>query len=125
MQPSDPFPLERCSSRLRSAILAEFQGRHPTLQEVASIPPRRWLTAPGVGQTLLTELEAIIRDHQGWTKSDVPATSTDAALVERIEQLQRDLERLRRELRSVIDSIRRKQSEPDISDQDSLQGGEG
>jgi hypothetical protein len=116
MRPSDPFPLERCSSRLRAVISSEFQGRHPTLQEVASIPPRQWLTVPGVGQTLLTELEAVVGVHQGWMKSNIPAGSTDAELVEQLDRLQHDLERLRHELRSVIDKIRRKQPDPDSSD---------
>jgi hypothetical protein len=117
MHPSDPFPLERCSSRLRTAILSEFQGRHPTIQDVADIPPQKWLTVPGIGQTLLTELEVIIQAHQGWIKSNLPASSTDAKLVDQLDRLQHDLERLRRELRSVIDTIRRKQSDPDSSDQ--------
>ncbi|PVE21659.1 hypothetical protein DC522_25500 [Microvirga sp. KLBC 81] len=97
--------------------MSEFQGRHPTLQEVANIPPQKWLTVPGIGQTLLTELEAIIQAHQGWIKSNISAGSTDAELVDQLDRLQRDLERLRRELRSVINNIRRKQSDPDSSDQ--------
>jgi DNA repair protein RadC len=118
MLPSDPFPLERCSPRLRAAILSEFQGRHPTLQEVASIPPLKWLTVPGIGQTMLTELDAIIQDHQGWLKSNASASPPDAELADQLERLQRDLERLRRELRTVIDCIRRKKSDPGGSSQD-------
>ncbi len=115
MNPNDPFPLERCSSRLRAAILSEFQGRHPTLQDVASIPPAKWLTVPGIGQTSLTALDTIIQDHQGWMKRNASANPDDANLADQLERLQRHLDRLRRELRSVIDSIRRKQSDPESS----------
>lgn len=88
----------------------------PTLHDVASIPPQQWLKVPGVGQTLLTELEAVVGAHQGWMKSNIPAGSTDAEMLDQLERLQRDLERLRRELRTLIDNIRRKQSNPDSSD---------
>lgn len=101
---------------MRAAILSEFQGRPPTLHDVASIPPQQWLKVPGVGQTLLTELEAVVGAHQGWMKSNIPAGSTDAEMLDQLERLQRDLERLRRELRTLIDNIRRKQSNPDSSD---------
>jgi len=117
MRPGDPFPLERCSGRLRSAILTEFQGRHPTLQEVAAIPPQKWLTVPGIGQASLAEMEAIIQAHQDWISSNTPARPSDAAMVDQLDRLQRDLDRLRRELRSLIESIRRKQPHPDSSDQ--------
>jgi hypothetical protein len=96
--------------------LSEFQGRHPTLQEVASIPPRQWLKVPGVGQTLLTELETVVGVHQDWMKTSTSASPTDAEMVDQLERLQRDLERLRRELRTLIDNIRRKQSNSDSSD---------
>jgi hypothetical protein len=50
MQPSDPFPVERCSPRLQKAILAEFNGRSPTFQDILRIPLEQWLTVPGMGQ---------------------------------------------------------------------------
>src|SRR3712207_2179056 len=55
----DPFPLDRCSGRVRGAILAEFQGRCPTIREVASISDAQWLTVPNIGPTTLEELRNI------------------------------------------------------------------
>lgn len=98
MQPNDPFPLERCSLRLRKVILEVFQGRCPTLQEVFSIPPKQWLKVPGMGSTLLKEMEASMRRYQSGTKRRRPERITDAELIVRLERLESDLERVRREL---------------------------
>jgi len=117
MRPSDPFPLERCSSRLRLSILREFQGRHPTLREVASIPPQKWLTAPGIGPASLVELEAIIREHQDWMTNNASSSRADAELADQLERMQHDLKRLRCELRSLIDEIRKKKLDPGSLDQ--------
>jgi hypothetical protein len=56
MQLDDPFPLEELSQFARTAILAEFQGRHPTVRQVSSIPDRQWLRVPGIGRGTLMKL---------------------------------------------------------------------
>jgi len=95
MQQSDPFPIEYCSSRLRNTILTEFRGRCPTLQEVLSISSREWLGTPGMGRTLLMELEAIMKDHPAKAKSYRPEGVTEAQLLNRLERLQRELKCVR------------------------------
>jgi hypothetical protein len=113
MQPDDPFPIERCSGRLKAAILAEFQGRCPTFQEMFSIPPKKWLTVPGIGETLLKELEAIMGIYQDQTKSPAPSRMSDAELLARLERLQRDLERLRHDIQTRTGDVPRKQPSSD------------
>ena len=108
----DPFPIEGCSRRLRNAILGEFQGRCPTFQEVFSIPGKQWLKVPGMGQTLLTELEAIMQNRLEQTKGQASAHMTDAELIARLERLQRDLKRLCREVQSRLDNASKGRLKP-------------
>jgi len=56
----DPFPIEKCSGRVRGAVLAEFQGRCPTIRQVASISDAQWLTVPNIGPTTLEEIRRYI-----------------------------------------------------------------
>jgi hypothetical protein len=116
MQPDDPFPIERCSGRLRTAVLAEFQGRCPTFQEMFSIPPKKWLTVPGIGEASLRELEVIMGIYRGQTESPATPRMSDAELLARLERLQRDLERLRHDVQTRTGDVSRKQSSPDKSD---------
>jgi hypothetical protein len=113
MQPDDPFPIERCSGRLKAAVLAEFQGRCPTFQEMFSIPLKKWLTVPGIGETSLRELEAIMGIYQGQTKSPAAPRISDAELLARFERLQRDLERLRHDIQTRTGDVPRKQPSSD------------
>jgi len=112
MRLADLFPIEGCSPRLRNAILGEFQGRCPTLQEVFSIPAKQWLKVPGVGQTLLTELEAIMQSRLEQTKGQASAQMTDAELIARMERLQRDLKRLRDEVELRLDNASKGRLKP-------------
>ena len=112
MRLDDPFPIEGCSPRLRNAILGEFQGRCPTLQEVFSIPAKQWLKVPGVGQTLLTELEAIMQNQVEQTKGQASAQMTDAELIARLERLQRDLKHLCREVQIRLENASTNRHKP-------------
>jgi hypothetical protein len=115
MQPDDPFPIERCSGRLKAAILAEFQGRCPTVQEMFSIPPKKWLTVPGIGEASLRELEAIMGIYQDQTKSPAAPRMSDAELLARLERLQRDLERLRHDIQTRTGNVSKKRPGSDRS----------
>jgi hypothetical protein len=116
MHPSDPFPIENCSQRLRKAILAEFRGRSPTLEEVISIPPKQWLKVPGMGETMLMELEAIMRSQLDHTTGPASGQVTDAELIARLERLQRDLKRLRRDLLVRMSDPQPRADSPDSTD---------
>ena len=116
MHPDDPFPIERCSPRLGNVILAVFQGRCPTIQEVFSISPKQWLKVPGMGPTLLNEMEASMRGYQGWAKGRASERITDAELIARLERLQRDLERFRRDLLILMSERQSKDGSSDDAD---------
>jgi hypothetical protein len=109
MQPTDPFPIECCSPRLKTAILAEFNGRSPTYHDILSISPKEWMSVPGIGPSLLKELESLLQNPpvvaQGGSSTniaDANATNHDADLIEWLEQLQRDLKRLQHDIQVLL-----------------------
>jgi hypothetical protein len=102
VQPSDPFPIERCSHRLRTALLAQFDGRCPTVHEILSIPHRKWLTLPGIGRTLLLELDNVIQSEDVRIEGGRFETFDDAEFLARLDRLQRDLKRLRHDVQVLI-----------------------
>ncbi len=116
MQPSDLFPIERCSPRLRTAILAEFNGRSPTFQDILSIPLEKWMTVPGIGRTLLMELEHVIQGLPIVPQANSLATSDDTDLMARLERLQRDLRRLQRDIQALMSEVPSRRAEPHPSD---------
>src|SRR5687768_17292645 len=87
----DPFPIERCSGRVRGAILAEFQGRCPTVREVASISDAQWLTVPNIGPTTLEELRSMTQQAPNGNDKPSATTMTDGELLSRLNRLQREL----------------------------------
>ncbi len=116
MRYSDPFPLELCSQRLKAAILAEFNGRPPTFKDMLSMPLNKWMMVPGIGPTLLHELEDILRSQPVVSQVDTLANSDDDDLLNRIEQFQRDLKRLQDDIRRLI--AQRSVSKSDADDRD-------
>ncbi len=113
MQPNDRFPIERCSPRLKAAILAEFDGRSPTFQDILSIPLEKWMTVPGIGRTLLAELENVIQGEPGLTHQEVSfATADDADLLARLERLQADLKKLQHDIQGRLSAAPIRQSHP-------------
>lgn len=112
MQPTDPFPIERCSPRLRAAILSEFNGRSPTYQDIISLSPKEWMSVPGIGASLLRELESILQNPSAVAQGDLSANPTYANanpnqpdLIARLEQLQRDLEKLRDDIQVLLGDV--------------------
>jgi hypothetical protein len=59
MELSDPFPVEFLSNTVKVTILNEFQGRHPTVLEVASVPDAHWLKLPAMGPVRLARLRSL------------------------------------------------------------------
>ncbi len=116
MQPADPFPIERCSSRLKTAVLGELNGRSPTYQDILSIPLEQWLTVPGIGPALLKELNSIVQSPSVVAEVDSFETREDADLMARLEGFQEDLKRLQHDLRELLDKVQSRQAGPDGSD---------
>lgn len=87
----DPFPIEKCSGRVRGAVLAEFQGRCPTIREVASISDAQWLTVPNIGPTTLEEIRKFIVDFPIDERSQAIGSMADGEILMRLNRLQREL----------------------------------
>ena len=98
----DPFPIEKCSGRVRGAILAEFQGRCPTIREVASISDAQWLTVPNIGPTTLEELRNLALHPPNGEAPPIMTGMADAELLSRLNRLQRELNIVAGEIRSRI-----------------------
>ncbi|MCC2652174.1 MAG: hypothetical protein K0R61_495 [Microvirga sp.] len=99
----DPFPIEKCSGRVRGAILAEFQGRCPTIREVASISDSQWLTVPNIGPTTLEELRSMTQQLPNMEGTASSASSIpDNELLSRLNRLQRELNILVAEIRTRL-----------------------
>jgi hypothetical protein len=103
----DPFPIDKCSGRVRGAILAEFDGRCPTIREVASISDAQWLTVPNIGPTTLEELRSLALSEPDSEDADILAGMKDGELLSRINRLQRELNVVVGEIRSRIAPSRR------------------
>jgi hypothetical protein len=98
----DPFPIEKCSGRVRGAILAEFHGRCPTIREVASISDAQWLTVPNIGRTTLDELRSMTLDVPNGQERQPASGMADNELLSRLTRLQRELNLVVSEIRSRI-----------------------
>jgi hypothetical protein len=105
VQLNDPFPVERCSARVKAAILAEFCGRSPTVREVMGISDAKWLSLPGVGRVTLMQLQHVIQGVLSKSKERPLETWTDAALVSRRVRLRHDIERLRSDLQAITSEL--------------------
>jgi hypothetical protein len=100
----DPFPIEKCSGRVRGAILTEFRGRCPTVREVASISDAQWLTVPNIGPTTLEELRTIAVAPPVEEQPESSTTMHDTELLSRLNRLQRELNIVAGEVRSRLSS---------------------
>ena len=104
MQPDEPFPLEAIPSRVRTVVLREFQGRRPTVQEIAQISDRHWLATPGAGPTALAKLRSITHRITHPPQQNDPGLPrlTDAELLKQLESLQKDLRWIRRTVKAQL-----------------------
>ncbi|WP_414470874.1 hypothetical protein [Microvirga sp. M2] len=100
----DPFPIEKCSGRVRGAVLAEFQGRCPTIREVASISDAQWLTVPNIGPTTLEEIRRYIGEAPVEERLSNLPTMEDGELLSRLNRVQRELSLIASAIRTRIAS---------------------
>jgi hypothetical protein len=94
-----PFPLEAVPPRLRNAILKEFQGRCPSIKEIAQVPDKQWLSTPAVGQRSMEIIHDITDRARPQTTHSPGAWMTDAELFQRLEWLQKEIRWLRNTLK--------------------------
>ena len=106
----DPFPIEKCSGRVRGAILAEFQGRCPTIREVASISDAQWLTVPNIGPTTLEELRSMTQPLPNGEDGAAAAQMPTQEILFRLTRLQRELNILVGEIRARLNAASSRRS---------------
>jgi hypothetical protein len=102
MRSDVPFPLEAVPPRLRNAILKEFQGRCPSIEEVARVPDKQWLSTPDVGRKSMEIIHDITDRARPQTTHPVGARMTDAELLGRLEWLQNEIRWLRGVLKGRV-----------------------
>jgi hypothetical protein len=99
MHLDEPFPLEVLPSRLRNVILQEFEGRCPSIEEVAQIPDRQWQSTPGIGQKFIKIIHDIINASREHTTDPQNVRLTDLELLRRLEVFQNEVRWLHAVLR--------------------------
>ena len=103
MHLDEPFPLGAVPSRVRHALLGEFEGRCPSIREVDQIPDKLWLTTPGMGPASLRLVRSIINAAGQQEVSDIaPHRLSDAELLRRLEGLQEDLRWVAGHLKTLL-----------------------
>jgi len=102
MRLDEPFPLETVPSRVRNAILKEFQGRCPSIREMAEIPDRQWLSIPDIGPRSVEIIHDLAEAAQQQTRRPRNARLTDAELLKRLEWLQKEVRWVQEFLRARL-----------------------
>ena len=108
MHENELFPLETVPSWVRIAILREFEGRRPTVQEVSRICDRSWLAVPGIGRTALASIRQATGDQQPLSAHESVARMSDGDLLTRLELLQQELQSLNAVLNAALSPASRK-----------------
>ena len=114
MQQDEFFPLDAVPPRVRRALLREFQGRSPTVQEVSQISDRHWLATPDIGPSTLETIHSILRPQACQREGSSPEM-TDAELLNRLEFIQEGLKRIQCILEARIGPSSRKRRKTGVS----------
>jgi hypothetical protein len=93
----ESFPLNLFPAQVRTAILNEFDGRCPSLQEAAELSDVRWLSTPAIGPVVLRKIRSLCQ-------GDAPTVRqmTDAELLKRLTVLQGELKLIQRTARAML-----------------------
>ncbi|MBD2748786.1 hypothetical protein IC232_19010 [Microvirga sp. BT688] len=102
MNLDDPFPLELVSSRVRTAVLREFQGRCPSIREMMRISDKHWLATPGIGETALGDIRGVVDERSFSEESSSSTAMSDAELLKRLVGIQNEIEQIRTMLKGRI-----------------------
>jgi hypothetical protein len=108
MHENELFPLETVPSWVKIAILREFEGRRPTVQEVNRICDRSWLAVPGVGRTALASIRQATGAQRPLNEDGSVARMSDAELLTRLEILQEELQSVSEVLNAALSPASKK-----------------
>jgi hypothetical protein len=111
MQLSDPFPLTSLPVPVKETIIAEFQGRHPSILEVASIPDAHWLKLPAMGPGRLVQLRSLTQRIFDQVQPPALTRMTVAELLAQHHQLITEQDQLHTQLRYLRDKLRATKAE--------------
>jgi hypothetical protein len=114
MQQDEFFPLDAVPPRVRRALLREFQGRWPTVQEVSQISDRHWLATPDIGPSTLEKIHDILRPQPCQREGSSPEM-TDAELLNQLEFIHEELKRIQCTLEARIGPSSRKRRKTVVS----------
>ncbi len=105
MNLDDPFPLELVSPRVRTAILREFQDRHPSIREMTRISNKDWLATPGIGETALEDIRSVVDDRLSREESSSSTVMSDAELLKCFANVQNELKQIRTIIRDRMTNV--------------------
>ncbi len=102
MDRDEPFPLGAVPPRVRHTILSEFKGSCPSIREVAEIPDSYWLATPNIGPAFLEQIRRVTDAPSEQTVSPSRPQLTDTELLDRLEQLQNELQWLHDQMEAKL-----------------------
>jgi hypothetical protein len=105
MQLSDPYPVERLPKLVQQAILTEFQGRHPTVLEIAPVLDAQWLTLPGMGPTRLARLRVLAEGMREQVQPSALTRMTVVQLLARYDRLMVRQDMPQAKLKKILDEL--------------------
>jgi hypothetical protein len=111
MQLSDPFPVEDLPRPFKETMLADFQGRQPTVLEVASVPDAHWLTLPAMGPARLAYLRSLTQEICKQLQPPALTRMTATQLQARYDRLLARKDQLHTKLRETRDQLRATKAE--------------
>jgi hypothetical protein len=104
MNTGDAFPLFAVPGRIRTAILQEFQGRCPAVQEVAQRSDRQWLAVPGVGLSALRTIRSVAVVQSVTEEASLSISMSDDELLDRLTSIQEELRRIHDVLKAKMEA---------------------
>ena len=111
MHVDELFPVETLPPRARNAVLQEFKGRTPTIQEVDQIPEKYWLLTPNLGQSSVARILRISKG-ESWSAGAPLKGLTDEELLDRLTFLQNELRSIRRLVKQMVQGHRNETLSP-------------
>ena len=104
MNLDDAFPLNAVPWRIRTVILQEYQGRCPTMQEVAERSDKQWLAVPGVGLNALGIIRSFAVVQPVTEEASLSTNMSDDELLDRLTSIQEELRCLCKVLKAKMEA---------------------